>query len=229
MSHLARLVVTAGLLAAGLWAAFYWVEADKEIRILCQQMRPTMEMERVRGTLETALYMHWRLILDEDGDRLLMESRRNLGTSTCVVPLEDDAVASAAIYDGSPDVSRWAVWVAASLFAALALFQVALAAGAPLGAFAWGGRHRRLPPRLRRASAGSAVVLGAGLAVVLESLGVFTFLGLAAVEIALWVLALVFGLSALANSASESAPERRTGTPVAFVLCIACFLVVLGL
>ena len=35
------------------------------------------------------------------------------------------------------------------ILAALAVFQLALAAGAPLGRFAWGGSHEVLPPRLR--------------------------------------------------------------------------------
>ncbi|HET9880007.1 MAG TPA: hypothetical protein VFQ81_11990 [Candidatus Limnocylindria bacterium] len=40
------------------------------------------------------------------------------------------------------------------LLAVIAMFQLALAAGAPLGAMAWGGGHPGvLPPRLRVASA----------------------------------------------------------------------------
>lgn len=50
---------------------------------------------------------------------------------------------------------------AAFVLGGAALFQVGLAAGAPWGAAAWGGRRPgRLPAGLRAASAGSAVVLG---------------------------------------------------------------------
>lgn len=44
------------------------------------------------------------------------------------------------------------------VLALLALFQIALALGAPLGRFAWGGQHRVLPPRLRVGSAVSVLV-----------------------------------------------------------------------
>ena len=43
--------------------------------------------------------------------------------------------------------------VAYVLLAGLAVFQIALAAGAPLGHLAWGGKHRVLPKGLRIASA----------------------------------------------------------------------------
>ena len=41
---------------------------------------------------------------------------------------------------------------------ALAIFQLALALGAPLGRFAWGGQHRVLPVRLRIGSAIAIVI-----------------------------------------------------------------------
>ena len=40
----------------------------------------------------------------------------------------------------------------------LAVFQLALALGAPLGHFAWGGQHRVLPGRLRIGSLVSIVI-----------------------------------------------------------------------
>lgn len=59
-------------------------------------------------------------------------------------------------------VTEVAAVVASVLLAALAAFQVALAAGAPLGRLAWGGRHRVLPTGLRIAS-GVSVVVYAGI------------------------------------------------------------------
>lgn len=53
-----------------------------------------------------------------------------------------------------------AALVAVFLLAVIALFQLALALGAPLGAAAWGGRHRAvLPMRLRIASGVAASVI----------------------------------------------------------------------
>ena len=44
------------------------------------------------------------------------------------------------------------------ILALLAVFQLALVLGAPLGRFAWGGTHRVLPARLRIGSAVSIVI-----------------------------------------------------------------------
>ena len=48
--------------------------------------------------------------------------------------------------------------VGASLLGGLAVFQVLLIAGAPLGRFAWGGQNAVLPARLRIGSAVSIVL-----------------------------------------------------------------------
>jgi hypothetical protein len=54
----------------------------------------------------------------------------------------------------------------------LVCFQVALAAGAPLGNFAWGGAHRVLPKHLRIASAVTTLIYAATALVMLEAAGV---------------------------------------------------------
>ena len=46
-------------------------------------------------------------------------------------------------------VVQVAAIAACILMAALAVFQAALIAGAPLGRFAWGGQHDVLPAKLR--------------------------------------------------------------------------------
>lgn len=45
-----------------------------------------------------------------------------------------------------------------ALLALLAVFQLALAAGAPLGRLAWGGQNRVLPTRMRIGSVASVAV-----------------------------------------------------------------------
>lgn len=54
---------------------------------------------------------------------------------------------------------RWSARAAAAFFAAFALFQIALALGAPLGFMAWGGQSAVLPDALRGSSGGAAAVL----------------------------------------------------------------------
>lgn len=109
--------------------------------------------------------------------------------------------------------------VAYLLLAGLAVFQIALAAGAPLGHFAWGGKHRVLPTGFRIGSAVSVLVYG-GIAWIIA----------AAVDmpVALWVITVYFGIGILANAASRSRPERFVMTPVVAVLFLCCLLIALN-
>lgn len=50
--------------------------------------------------------------------------------------------------------------LAALVLSFVAIFQILLAIGLPLGEAAWGGTHRVLPPHLRVASALSSLLLG---------------------------------------------------------------------
>ena len=111
--------------------------------------------------------------------------------------------------------------LATAILGVLAVFQVALIAGTPLGHLAWGGQHRILPPNLRIGSAVSivlyivfayAALARAGLAAPLIS-GAFT-------EGSGWVLTTYFAVGVLMNGISRSRPERLTMTPVALVLTL---------
>lgn len=105
------------------------------------------------------------------------------------------------------------------VLAALAVFQVALAMGAPIGRFAWGGQHEVLPTRLRIGSAVSVVLYAAIGAILLTRAGVITLgLGDRAVEIAAWVVTAYFALGILMNAISRSRPERLVMTPTCAVL-----------
>ena len=114
------------------------------------------------------------------------------------------------------------------LLAGLALFQAALVAGAPLGAFAWGGQHRVLPTRLR---IGSVVSIGLYLVfslIVLDRAGLWPIEPFSAIRpYATWVLAAYFVLGIAMNAISRSRPERLTMTPLAAVLALCCVLVAL--
>ena len=67
-----------------------------------------------------------------------------------------------------------AALAAAAILAALAVFQARLAAGRPLGRFAWGGAHDVLPPPLRVASAASVLVYALIALVLLDAAEVTT-------------------------------------------------------
>jgi hypothetical protein len=58
-----------------------------------------------------------------------------------------------------PSLSQWSARGAAVFCAGFALFQAALALGAPFGQIAWGGSSAVLPASLRWTSAGAAAYL----------------------------------------------------------------------
>jgi hypothetical protein len=118
---------------------------------------------------------------------------------------------------------------ACTILAALAAFQAALIAGAPIGRFAWGGQHDVLPPRLRVGSAVSIVLYAAFALVILERAGLATIFGSPGfVQVASWVLFGYFTLGILMNGISRSKPERNTMAPVSLVLAALVLLVALG-
>ncbi|RXZ68764.1 hypothetical protein [Agromyces albus] len=111
----------------------------------------------------------------------------------------------------------------------LAIFQLALIAGAPLGHFAWGGADRVLPASKRIGSVVSIVLYAAFAWIFLMKAGlVAAVLPELAVDIAAWVIFAYFGLGIVMNAMSRSKPERSTMTPVAAVLFVLSFFVALG-
>jgi len=109
-----------------------------------------------------------------------------------------------------------AAGIAAVLTGGVAAFQIALVAGAPWGAAAWGGANPGvLPAGLRAASAGSALI--------------YTFVSITAATALLpaprrrTVLTVASGVTAVGavmNLASPSDIERALWTPVAAVLAV---------
>ena len=120
--------------------------------------------------------------------------------------------------------------VAYVLLAGLAVFQIALAAGAPLGHFAWGGKHRVLPRGLRIASALSVLLYAFFAWIIARAVERATDVGDFVYEtpLALWVLTAYFGVGILANAASRSRPERFVMTPVVAVLFTCCLVIALA-
>ncbi|MDQ0576908.1 hypothetical protein [Agromyces albus] len=111
----------------------------------------------------------------------------------------------------------------------LAVFQLALIAGAPLGHFAWGGADRVLPASKRIGSVVSILLYAAFAWIFLMKAGlVASVLPELAVDITAWVIFAYFGLGIVMNAMSRSKPERWTMTPVAAVLFVLSFFVALG-
>lgn len=123
-----------------------------------------------------------------------------------------------------------AACTAFSGFIYIACFQVLLALGAPLGHLAWGGRHRRLPAKLRIASLFSVGIAVLGGLCVTETVQWTSIVSdFEATGVMMWVFVGLFALSTLGNAVSKSRQERRIGTPVAFLLFVSCLILALGI
>lgn len=121
-----------------------------------------------------------------------------------------------------------AAYIFAGVMAALAVFQIALAAGAPLGRFAWGGAHDRLPTSLRIGSVISLLIYGACTTVVLDRAGVIDVIGGGVSGPGAWVVVGFLSLGVVMNAISRSKPERFAMTPVALVLAASAFIVAMS-
>ncbi|MGY1804641.1 hypothetical protein ACI78T_15280 [Blastococcus sp. SYSU D00922] len=113
--------------------------------------------------------------------------------------------------------------VASVLLAALAVLQLLLVTGRPLGRFAWGGQHEVLPRGLRVGSAVSVLLYAAVAWLLWREVDRPGEAGAWA-----WVITGYFALGVLVNGISRSRPERLVMTPVALVLAICALVVARG-
>lgn len=122
-----------------------------------------------------------------------------------------------------------AAWSFAGLLAVLALFQLALAAGAPWGSLAMGGRFPgTFPPAMRIAALAQVPIYG------LMGLIVFARVGLAlpgsfeVSRIAIWAVVGVSALAVVLNLVTPSKWERRLWAPVAILMFAASLRIALS-
>lgn len=114
------------------------------------------------------------------------------------------------------------------VLALLAVFQLALIAGAPIGRFAWGGQHRVLPARLRIGSAVSILIYALIALIAWDRVGAIDIFPDLFSVVAMWVIFAYFTLGILLNAISRSKPERYTMVPVCIVLAAMSFLIAMG-
>ncbi|MDN3496832.1 hypothetical protein QL996_12900 [Planococcus sp. APC 4015] len=111
---------------------------------------------------------------------------------------------------------------------ALAIFQIALAAGAPMGRFAWGGQHRVLPARLRVGSLVSVLIYAVIAVIAWDRVGAVDLFPSLFSGVAMWVIFAYFVLGILMNAISRSKPERNAMVPVSIVLAALSFCIAMG-
>ena len=125
-------------------------------------------------------------------------------------------------------MTTFAALAATAILAALAVFQAALIAGAPIGRFAWGGQHRVLPTKLRIGSAVSIVLYALFAVVILQRAELNELFPDAVARVGIWILTAYFVLGIVMNGISRSKPERNLMTPVCVVLAVLCLVVALS-
>ncbi len=109
----------------------------------------------------------------------------------------------------------------------LAIFQIALAAGAPLGKFAWGGQHATLPLNLRFGAVSAVLRYGFVAFIALDRSGTITVLP---EEFSFWVMWIVvahLGFSVILSLLSASKYEKMTLAPYTFVMGLLSLLIAL--
>jgi hypothetical protein len=115
------------------------------------------------------------------------------------------------------------------LLGALAVFQLALVAGAPIGRFAWGGQHDVLPTRLRIGSVVSILLYGVFAVIALERARLIDIIqGDTFETVAMWVLTGYFALGIVMNAISRSKSERMVMVPTTIVLTVLSLIVALS-
>ena len=110
--------------------------------------------------------------------------------------------------------------------AAAVLFQLALAAGAPLGELAMGGAYPgQFPPALRVAAVVQGAILAALAAVVLARARVAFPRWERASRWAIWIVVAFSAVSAVLNTITPSARERMIWAPVGVTMFVSSLVV----
>lgn len=127
-------------------------------------------------------------------------------------------------------MTELAAYLICFILVCLAIFQIALILGAPLGKFAWGGYHEVLPQKLRIGSAIAIITYVIFAIFVLEQVGSINVLQNAQLpQAGVWAMVGYFALGIPLNAISKSKPERMVMTPVVMMLfLLSIFVAVYG-
>jgi len=123
-------------------------------------------------------------------------------------------------------VIQAAALIGAAIAIGIAIFQMLLLAGLPLGAYSWGGRHEGvLPLRLRWMSLPSAVLLLLIALIILSHANVIAMESTWNTSLFIWIIVVFLGLNTLGNLASKSKKEKAVMTPLAGIAFACCLIV----
>lgn len=120
-------------------------------------------------------------------------------------------------------------FIGLALLVALSIFQFLLICGAPLGNFAWGGKHKVLPRKLRIGSAVSILLYVIFAIFLLTKAGIATIIpDDQIVTLGMWIFTAYFFIGIVMNLISQSKKERLLMTPAAALLAVVFLLVSLS-
>lgn len=117
--------------------------------------------------------------------------------------------------------------VVALIFALIAVFQVLLSFGYPLGEYAMGGNFKVLPIKLRVVCAGNTIFLLLMGTIFLQHTNVIHRLDFIPTNILVWLVTIYLGLNTIANLFSRSKKERYVMTPISSVTFLLCLFIAL--
>jgi hypothetical protein len=125
--------------------------------------------------------------------------------------------------------ARLAAWLFGALLLVLALFQLALAAGAPWGAYAMGGAFPGVfPPAMRVAALVQVPILALVALVVFARAGLVLPGWARAARILIWIVVALLAVGVVLNLITPSPMERLIWAPVAIVLFLTSLRVALA-
>lgn len=108
----------------------------------------------------------------------------------------------------------------------LSVFQLALAFGAPIGQFAWGGQHKALPRNLRIGSVLSIIIYFGITVCLLSKSDIYQIIPQGIfLNILVWAIFAYLVIGIFMNAISRSKKERYTMTPIVILLA-SCVLAV---
>jgi len=83
--------ILGGVLIA-LYLGVSWIDAEREVRILCGMFDPGTSLEEVVRTLETGSYLHYRTVSSGKAKTITASSYYNGLHTACTVDVADDRV-----------------------------------------------------------------------------------------------------------------------------------------
>ena len=118
--------------------------------------------------------------------------------------------------------------IVAILFVSIAVFQVLLSLGYPLGEYAMGGYYKVLPKKLRITSVVNALILLCMGFVFLQHANVLIGVDFLSTNVLVWVITIFLGINTIVNLISRSKKERFVMTPLSGLTFILCLFIALS-